>query len=94
MPFGLCNDPARLLNSIFRDHLGKIVVMYLDNILILSTTWEDHLQHVRTVLELLRLHKLQVKRSKSYFGQTSIPYLGFVIYVDGVSPDLKRAKHI
>ena len=49
MPFGLTNAPAtfmRLINDIFRNHLGHIVVIYLDDILIVSKTWDTHLQHV------------------------------------------------
>jgi len=49
MPFGLTNAPTtfmRLINHIFRDHLGHIVVIYLDDILIFSKTWDTHLQHV------------------------------------------------
>jgi hypothetical protein len=66
MPFGLTNAPTtfmRLINDIFRPHLGKFVVIYLDDILVFSKSWEEHLQHVCNVLELLRAHKLQVKEN-------------------------------
>jgi hypothetical protein len=82
MPFDLTNAPTtfmRLINDIFREHLGQFVVIYLDEILIFSRTWDTHMQHVRQVLQILREHKLQVKAKKSYFGQTSISYLGFVV---------------
>ena len=72
MPFRLTNAPTtfmRLINDIFRDHLGRMVVTYLDDILIFSKTWDTHLQHVRHIFQLLREHNLQVKENKSYFGQ-------------------------
>jgi hypothetical protein len=95
MPFGLTNAPAtfmRLINDIFRAHLGKIVVIYLDDILVFSKTWEDHFLHVHTVLDLLHTHKLQVKHHKSSFGKPSIQYLGFVVSVEGVSPDPTKVQ--
>jgi hypothetical protein len=90
MPFGLTNAPTtfmRLINDIFRAHLGRFVVIYLDDILIFSRTWDTHMQHVRQVLQILQEHKLQVKEKKSYFGQTSVPYLGFVVISEGIQPD-------
>ena len=90
MPFGLTNASAtfmQLINDIFRPHLGKFVVIYLDDILVFSNSWAEHLQHVRSVLELLRAHQLQVKEKKSYFGQTSVQYLGFILDTTGVRLD-------
>jgi hypothetical protein len=90
MPFGLTNAPTtfmRLINDIFREHLGRFVVIYLDDILIFSRTWDTHMQHVQQVLQILQEHKLQVKENKSYFGQTSVPYLGFVVNTEGIQPD-------
>ena len=56
MLFGLTNALTtfmRLINDIFRPHLGKFVVIYLDDILVFSKSWAEHLQHVHNVLELL-----------------------------------------
>ena len=55
------------------------MVIYLDDILIFILTWDTHLQHNRQVFQILREHKLQVKEKKPYFGQSSVPYLGFVV---------------
>jgi hypothetical protein len=57
----------RSINDIFRPHLGKFVVIYLDDILIFSGSWEEHLQHVCNVLELLWAHKIQLNRNKYLF---------------------------
>jgi len=72
MPLDLTNAHAtfmRLINDIFRKHLGKIVIIYLDDILIYNITWDEHVQHVHLILELLCSHHLQVKACKSFFGQ-------------------------
>lgn len=95
MPFGLTNAPAtfmRLINDIFRSELGRIVVIYLDDILIFSKTWELHMQHVRTIFQILRDYQLQVKENKSYFGQSSVPYLGFLVNSEGIQPDPARIQ--
>jgi hypothetical protein len=95
MPFGLTNAPTtfmRLINDIFRAHLGRFVVIYLDDILIFSRTWDTHMQHVRQVLQILQEHKLQFKENKSYFGQTSVPYLIFVVISEGIQPDPARIQ--
>ena len=45
------------------------------------------MQHVRTIFQILRDHQLQVKENKSYFGQSSVPYLGFLVNLEGIQPD-------
>ena len=67
MAFGLCNAPATfqaLMNDVLRPFLRRFVLVFFDDILIYSTTWADHLRHLRTVLDTLRRHQLFVKRSK------------------------------
>src|SRR6185312_7134363 len=65
MPFGLTNAPARLqrlMNTIFRHH-KHFVRPYLDDIIIYSTSWSEHLQHIRQVFQILREAQLKVKES-------------------------------
>ena len=76
MPLGLTNAPTtfmRLINEIFREHLGQFSVIYLYDIIIFSWTWDTHMQHVRQVLQILQEHKLQVKEKKSYFVRLQVP---------------------
>jgi hypothetical protein len=97
MPFGLCNAPATfqaLMNDVLRPYLRRFVLVFFDDILIYSSSWADHLRHLRTVLSELRRHHLFVKRSKCAFGEVSVAYLGHVISADGVAMDPAKVQAI
>lgn len=82
MPFGLTNALAtfmRLMNNVLRTFLDDFVLMYLDDILICSRMWEEHLKHVKQTLDVLKREKLYVKLSKCEFGKTSLNYLGHIV---------------
>jgi hypothetical protein len=87
LPFGLTNAPAtfmHLMQSIFFPYLDKFVIVFLDDILVFSKTREEHDQHLRQVLEVLRQNKLYAKLSKCEFYQTTISFLGHKITQDGI----------
>uniref|UniRef100_A0A8C6XU88 ribonuclease H n=1 Tax=Naja naja TaxID=35670 RepID=A0A8C6XU88_NAJNA len=95
MPFGLTNAPAvfqHFMNDVFRDMLDKFVVVYLDNILIYSSSRESPLQQVRLVLQRLRKHQLYAKLEKCLFFQTSIEFLGHIIAPDGIAMDPQKVE--
>lgn len=58
--------------------LDDFVLMYLDDILVYNRTWDDHVSHVKKVLDVLRKENLYVKMSKCEFGKTSLVYLGHI----------------
>ena len=67
MPFGLYNAPAtfqRLMNKILRPYIGKFVEVYLDDVIIHSRSKEEHIKHVRAVLQKIREANLKLKPSK------------------------------
>ena len=69
-------------------------MVYLDDILIFSQTWEEHLHHIRQVLETLRQHKLCANLEKCTFGMTQVQYLGYIIDERGVHVDLTKIQVI
>ena len=74
--------------------IGRFVQVYCDDILIFSKTREEHLVHVRMVLETLRHHKLYAKASKCQFGRSSVGFLGHVISEHGVAVDPRKVAAV
>ncbi|GJZ24449.1 putative reverse transcriptase domain-containing protein [Tanacetum coccineum] len=90
IPFGLTNAPAvfmDLMNRVCRPYLDKFVIVFIDNILIYSKTRDEHVEHLRLVLELLRKEKLYVKFSKCELWLREVQFLGHVINGDGIHVD-------
>jgi hypothetical protein len=82
MSFGLCNAPTtfmRVTNDVFRPFLDDFLILYLDDVLIFSGTWDEHVRHVKKVLDTLQREKLYVKFSKCEFGKTTLVYLGHIV---------------
>ncbi|PKA66820.1 putative mitochondrial protein [Apostasia shenzhenica] len=97
MPFGLTNAPAtfqKLMNSIFKPFLRKFVLVFLDDILVYSKQWYEHLEHLKLVFDVLIKHSLKVKKGKCEFATHGIDYLGHHISVDGVSTDPAKIQAI
>ena len=97
MGFGLCNAPATfqsLMNDVLRPYLRKFVVVFLDDILIFSRNWKEHVKHVRLVLETLRKHQLYCKPSKCLFGATETLYLGHCVTGSTIAPDRKKLQAV
>ena len=70
IPFRLCNVPAtfmRVMNGLFRPFIDNFVLVYLDDILVYSRTLDEHVCHVKKVLDVLKNEKLCVKISKCEF---------------------------
>jgi hypothetical protein len=59
--------------------IDDFFIVYLDDILIFSRTWNEHVMHVKRVLDVLKKEKLYVKLSKCDFGKTSLVYLGHIV---------------
>lgn len=98
LPMGLSNAPATFqteMNRLFRNRgLGKYVAVYLDDILVYSRTPEEHLQHVREVLQVLREHEYYCKPSKCQFGRGELKYLGHVISEGSIKPDPAKIEKV
>ena len=96
MPFGLSGAPAtfqRLMDQVLRD-LGAFTAAYLDDVIIYSSTWDEHLCHLRAVFQRLRAAGLTVKRKKCQFGTRHCNYLGHIVGEGGVRPDPQKQEAV
>ncbi|MBW0576037.1 hypothetical protein O181_115752, partial [Austropuccinia psidii MF-1] len=97
MLFGLTNARAsfqNLLNDILADLLDVFVVVYLDDIMFFSSSEEEHVTHVASVLQRLRDNDLFSKASKCVFHASSVEYLGYVFSRDGLKMDPSKVLQI
>ena len=97
MPFGLTNAPAAfmsLMNRIYQPYLDRFVVVFIDDILIYSTTEAEHEDHLRTALQVLRDEQLYAKFTKCEFWMSEVVFLGHVISRDGVKPDPMKIRAV
>ena len=78
------------MNQVFKSFLRKFVLVFFNDILVYSKSLSDHINHLRTVLEILATNKLYAKRSKCMFACKKVEYLGHVITSEGVHIDPKK----
>jgi hypothetical protein len=95
MSFGLTNAPTSFqcaMNSILEPFLRKFVMVFIDDILIYSPDFAQHLEHLRKVFSVVRVHKFYLKRKKCVFGRHELQYLGHIVSKDGVATDPSKTK--
>jgi len=95
LPFGVRNGPAcfsRLMNHVLTGLTGRDVYVYLDDIIIFSSTIDEHLAKLKRVFSRLRQFNLKLKLSKCDFLKTKIAYLGYQITANGVRPDPEKLR--
>ena len=97
MPFGLTNAPAAfmdMMNRICKPYLDKFVIVFIDDILIYSKNKEEHENHLRILLELLRNERLYAKFSKCEFWLHEVQFLGHVVNASGIQVDPAKIEAI
>ncbi|KAL5563739.1 hypothetical protein UlMin_033486 [Ulmus minor] len=80
------------MNSIFHSHLRTFILVFFDDILVYSPTCKTHIEHVRTILDILRQHQFFIKESKCDFGKQELEYLAHIVTHQGVKVDNKKIE--
>ena len=83
-----------LMNRVFKDFLDKFVIVFIDDILVYSSTEEEHEHHLRLVLQWLREHRLYAKFSKYEFWLPQVAFLGHVLGKDGILVDPSKIEAV
>ena len=97
MPFGLTNSSAAfmdLMNRVFHPHLDQFVVVFIDDIQVHSKDAQEHEQHLRLPLQILREKQLFAKLSKCDFWLKEVSSLGHIVSVGGIRVDPAKIKAV
>ena len=97
MPFGLCGAPfsfQKLMSVVLKDENWKSCVIYLDDVLIFSKTFEQHLEDVDNVLEKIRKAGLKLSPKKCHFFKDEVKFLGHVVSKEGLQTDPAKIEKI
>lgn len=97
MPFGLINAGAtfqRAMDSSFRDFRDRIIVIYLDDLIVFSKERKNHLKDLRAVLQHCRDHGISLNPKKSVFYVTEGKLLGHIVLKEGIKIDPEWVKVI
>ena len=97
MPYGLCNAPATF-QRLMQNCLGELnltyALIYLDDVIVFSSTEEDHIHRLRIVFSRFMEHGLKLKPSKCHFLQDEITFLGHQISAEGMKPGTENLRAI
>ena len=96
MPFGLKMAGAtyqRLVNKMFAEQLGKIMEMYIDDMLVKSAEAEDHINHLKTCFDILNRYGMKLNPAKCTFGVTSGEFLGYIVTKRVIEANPKQIIH-
>jgi hypothetical protein len=97
LPFGLCKSPAtyqRVIQECLGDLNYKICVIYLDDLIIFSNNFEEHLERLETVLNRLRECNLKLAPAKCVFMQEEVKYVGFIVSQGGIATDPDKVEKV
>jgi len=82
------------MNELFKPNIIKFVLIFFDDILLYRSNWQDHLQHVRVVFQVLQANQLYAKKRKCQFGVAEVIYLGHVVSAAGIDVDQGKIQPV
>ena len=97
MPFGLCNAPAtfqRLMDSVLAGLHWKTCLVYIDDIIIVGKSFDEHLCNLQAVFECLRQAGLKLHPRKCHLLRHKVTYLGHVVSAQGIAPDPDKTDRV
>ena len=97
LPFGLVNAPATfqmIMNLILKGLTWKHCLVYIDDIIVWSDNFENHLQHLDLIFQRLREANLTLKPTKCVFAKSEVTYLGHIISHDGIKVDPSKIQAV
>ena len=95
LPMGLSNSAGtfqRVMMEVFRNLNWKFVLIYLDDVIVFSNSFTEHVDHLRQVFQKLRDANSKLNPKKCVFGQEKVRYLGHIVSRDGVSTDPEKIR--
>jgi len=96
MPFSLKNAGAtyqRMVDKVFKHQLGRIMKGYVDDVLVKSMTFEQHLLDLRKVFQVLKDHNMKLNPSKCVFAIRGGKFLVFLVSYRGIEPNLEKIQY-
>ena len=97
MAFGMKNAGAtyqRAMNIIFNDRIGKFMEIYIDDVVVKSQTFDDHIDYLKQTLQRMRKYNLKMNVLKCAFGVSNGNFLGFLVHQKGIEVDKEKFKSI
>ncbi|KAJ9567722.1 hypothetical protein OSB04_003688 [Centaurea solstitialis] len=97
MPFGLKNAGStyqRLVNMMFKEHLGRTMEVYIDDMLVKSERSIDHVAHLKQSFDILRQYKMKLNPTKCSFGVRAGKFLGYLVTQRGIEASPEQVKAI
>ena len=97
MPFRLTNDPAvfmDLMHRVLQEYLNEFVIVFIDDILVYSRSKKEHMEHLRTTLQILKENQLYAKFKKCEFWLEKVSFLGHVVSKDSISVDPTKVEAV
>ena len=97
LPFGLCNAPAtyqRMMEQVLDDLNNNVCHIYLDDVIIVGKSFEEHLDRIQQVLKRFRDHNSKLSPKKCAFFRDQVKYVGHIVSVDGVRTDPDKLSKI